>query len=605
MEQVRCLGCMKPKTSRPICEHCGWDETGGNSPHQLPAGTVLNRQYVVGRALGQGGFGITYLGWDLYLDIPIAIKEYYPNGMVSREPNNLVTAAHHGEAAVARFQKNRDRFLREAKALARFSDIPEIVHIRNFFQANGTAYIVMEYLNGINLREYIQRKGGKLTVPETFEILRPIMEALARVHDTGLIHRDISPENIMMLARGGAKLLDFGSVRDIPDASAAMTSTEPVVKPNFAPVEQYQRRGNLGPWTDVYALCATIYHCLTGQNPVDAPTRMIRFTDMDWDQIPGLTPRQAEALRRGSALMPQDRISSVRELAQQLFDAPAQPLPPGPEPGTPPATPDLPGQPSSTVIQSAGDNVPSRRIPLLLLALLLSAALVAVYFTVHIWTGPSCESPRTCLICGKATDDPALGHDWVRDQCGIPHTCARCGKTEGEVLNHFWMDANCEQPRRCIRCGAQEGEALGHTWQDATYDLPQTCTRCGATEGQVLGYIGDVGGSWSDKNMYFTGSPVPVYELDQTLTDCIHMLFHIQVEAESGDPYTEWTAFGRKPDGTWIQLGSFELTEDTMAIPLDFSTPVTIDAISAAFLTPRSGNYTVSVALSDVQVLVD
>jgi len=330
MAEARCYGCMKEKR-QPVCEHCGYDEKIQNASHQLPAGTVLKEQYLIGRVLGQGGFGITYLGWDMYLDIPVAIKEYYPNGAVMRESSvNMEVASCGGDIGV-RFRNNKERFLREAKMLARFSQVPEIVQIRNFFLANNTAYIVMEYVEGITLKQYVQKKGGKLSIQETFGILRPVMEALCKVHKSGLVHRDISPDNIMMLPGGGAKLLDFGAVRDVGDADAnkgLTKSTEAILKQGYAPIEQYQSRGSLGPWTDVYALCATIYYCLTGQVPPEAPERLLNEPELDIRSlVPELSKHQEAVLKRGMELRTEKRIASMDELCEELFrkEEPAKP----------------------------------------------------------------------------------------------------------------------------------------------------------------------------------------------------------------------------------------------------------------------------------------
>ena len=329
MEGKRCYGCMKLKKNSPVCEHCGYDERETNAPHQIPAGTVLKEQYLVGKALGQGGFGITYLGWDVYLDIPVAIKEYYPSGMVMRESSQSTTVACGAGEMGSRFQENRKRFLREAKALARFSNVPQIVQVNNYFLANNTAYIVMEYVEGITLKQHVKNHGGKLSAEETFGLLRPIIEALGKVHETGLVHRDISPDNIMLLPNGGVKLIDFGAVRDVQNADAEQPltkSTEAILKQGFAPIEQYQKRGSLGPWTDVYALCATIYYCLTGQVPPDAPERVLGEIAVDWAGIPGLTQQQAAALEQGMELFPKKRTQSMKALWEALYPKPAEPL---------------------------------------------------------------------------------------------------------------------------------------------------------------------------------------------------------------------------------------------------------------------------------------
>ena len=144
MEQKRCYGCLRMKGRETVCPHCGFDERTQNAPHQLPQGTVLRGQYLVGKVLGQGGFGITYLGWDRYLDIPVAIKEYYPTGAVMRKSLRDPSVTLCSGAERDRFQSCRDRFMREAKTLAKFSHVPEIVQVKNFFPENNTAYIVME-----------------------------------------------------------------------------------------------------------------------------------------------------------------------------------------------------------------------------------------------------------------------------------------------------------------------------------------------------------------------------------------------------------------------------------------------------------------------------
>ena len=347
MELHRCMGCMA-MTENEICEKCGWSDGRTNEPHQLPVGYVLHGQYRIGRVLGQGGFGITYLGWDDFLEIPVAIKEFFPNSMVNRECSMTTKVHCYTEQVTPQYVMSKERFLREAKALARFEDEPAIVRIRNFFQENDTAYIVMEYVRGTNLATYVNIRGGKLSPEETFRILRPIMEALDTVHKADLVHRDISPDNIMLHPRGGAKLLDFGAVRTVEGAEAGKElarSTEAILKHGFAPMEQYRSRGDLGPWTDEYALCATIWYCLTGRIPEEAPARMLEEVDIDWN-IPGLLPHQQAALKKGMALRAKDRFGTIRELIDALFNESAPisvefpvfpvPVPEAPKPPKPP-----------------------------------------------------------------------------------------------------------------------------------------------------------------------------------------------------------------------------------------------------------------------------
>ena len=318
----RCVGCMKIKTQSPVCEHCGYNENIPNYAHQLPIGTVLHGQYTVGKVLGQGGFGITYIGWDNSLDAPVGIKEFYPNSIVTRECVLSLDVHCAGKEAEGLFYHNRERFLREAKILAKLQNVPGIVRVQNLFAENNTAYIVMEYVEGIDLKHYIRMRNRVLSPEEAFAVFRPMMYALSKVHEAELVHRDISPDNIMIQTDGTAKLLDFGAAREVENAEVDKElprSTEAILKHGFAPMEQYQRRGTLGPWTDVYALCATMYYCLTGKVPADAPERIMGSDNVNWRQIPGLTEQQIQTLEKGLALLPENRIRTMKELHNGLF----------------------------------------------------------------------------------------------------------------------------------------------------------------------------------------------------------------------------------------------------------------------------------------------
>ena len=327
-----CISCQN-HIETPVCPHCGYPVQPQNEPHQLPVGTMLRGRYQVGRVLGQGGFGITYLGRDTLLETTVAIKEFYPSGMVNRRNDVSTRVECLTEKMAPHYARSKERFLREAKALVRFRSIPEVVDLLDFVEENDTAYIVMEYVRGVDLARYIQSKGGRLGVDETFRILRPVMEALAAVHKGDIVHRDISPDNIILDPMGGAKLLDFGAVRTVedPDLEKGLAkSTEAILKHGFAPIEQYNTRGSLGPWTDVYAMCATVWYCLTGSIPEEASIRVSEGTDPDWRSIPGLTEQQCAALEKGIAVRARDRFPTMDALTEALFGAPvpaAQPQP--------------------------------------------------------------------------------------------------------------------------------------------------------------------------------------------------------------------------------------------------------------------------------------
>ena len=340
MEDNRCPGCMEIKDGT-VCGHCGFDEEKQNEHHQLQIGTVLQEKYVVGRVLGQGGFGITYLCWNRYLERKVAIKEYYPSFLVERHTGFSTKVTCKSERMAESFAENRMRFLREAKLLAKLQDAPQIVSILDFFEANDTAYIVMEYLQGSDLKSYVRKKGGHLTPKETFSIMRPVMAALAQVHEAGLVHRDISPDNIMLQPDGSVKLMDFGAARSVnnPGVEKELTqATQAIVKHGFAPIEQYSAKGSIGPWTDEYALCATMYYCMTGAAPESVHDRIDEDKDIDWDRVEGLTEKQRQILRKGMEIRAKDRYRSIRELMADLFEQTVV-IPQPPEPPQPPKTP--------------------------------------------------------------------------------------------------------------------------------------------------------------------------------------------------------------------------------------------------------------------------
>jgi len=235
--------------------------------HALAKGTRLN-QYEVMNILGAGGFGITYMARDTTLDTTVAIKEYLPGDFAVRQGGSQITAK--SSLSQGDFDWGLDRFLAEARTLARFRH-PNIVRVNQIFQANNTAYLVMEYAKGQSLDDLLQ-KSGPLTEEQTKEVLLPILDGLKRVHEQGFLHRDIKPGNIIIRDEGGAVLIDFGAARQaIETRSQAITS---IVTEGYAPLEQYDGMGNQGPWTDIYALGAVAYKCLTGNKPPSATLRV-------------------------------------------------------------------------------------------------------------------------------------------------------------------------------------------------------------------------------------------------------------------------------------------------------------------------------------------
>ncbi len=313
-----CYHCMEELTPSGFCPSCGRQSTPDNYPHHLQPGTLLNNKYLVGNCLGEGGFGITYIGRDLTLDIKVAIKEYYPNGYVNRNntATQLVTATSAQQRQV--FEQGKDRFLMEARSLARFIGEPGIVDVRDYFEANNTAYIIMEYLDGINLSAYI-KKHGRMEPETAFKMMLPIMESLQRIHQEGIVHRDISPENIMMTRKNKMVLMDFGSARYYSNKEKQMSV---MLKEGYAPEEQYRKNGNQGPWTDVYGLCATLYRCITGVIPTDALDRM-RTDDLKKPSQLGVQISQPleTVLMYGLAVFQENRCHDMAELTSMTQKA--------------------------------------------------------------------------------------------------------------------------------------------------------------------------------------------------------------------------------------------------------------------------------------------
>lgn len=306
----------------------------------LSVNTILAGKYLVGPVLGQGGFGITYMGYDLNMDTRIAIKEYFPVELVSRDTTTMHgdrVLSLSGEKSVT-YQQGLKKYVAEAQSVSQFSEVPGVVSVKDFFYENETAYIVMEYIEGISLKDYLKEKGGRLPEEETLSIMKPVLEALVRVHAAGIIHRDISPDNIMLTFEENqiksVKLIDFGAAR--MTAKNDQKSLTIILKHGYAPEEQYRTHGEQGPWTDVYAVCAVMYRMLTGETPVPAMDRMFKdelksFEEHGFEVKAALNQGNADkkaivsqntaaAILKGLAVKKDDRMQSMRDLIAALYD---------------------------------------------------------------------------------------------------------------------------------------------------------------------------------------------------------------------------------------------------------------------------------------------
>lgn len=314
-----CLFCFGTLDNNRVCLSCHKRADDSPAPpHHLPQRTMLSDRYLIYKSLGEGGFGITYLAWDVSCGLKVAIKEYYPSGYVNRMPrsNQVIINAKQNQAASNRGLK---RFIDEAKTLAKIKNLPGIVSVRDFFSANGTAYIVMEYLDGISLKKYLQRKGGKVPCDEILTILRPVMDSLVSVHKLGLIHRDISPDNIIITKNNEVKLIDFGAAKQ---SNLDGKSLSIVLKQGFAPEEQYRTHGEQGPWTDIYALGVTIYYAVTGALPPESIQRLYKDTIMRPSEKGAvISPTQESALMKSLAVYARHRYQDVTQMITGLYGA--------------------------------------------------------------------------------------------------------------------------------------------------------------------------------------------------------------------------------------------------------------------------------------------
>ena len=270
-----CLNCLNTyEEGVKVCPHCGL----GNWKYQaaekaLELGTMLKSRYKIGTVIGDGGFGITYRAVDMNTGKGVAVKEFYPREVVARSSMDHTTVKLVNRDNTAQFQKGLNSFLEEANGLARFNNTDKIVNVYDFFEQNGTAYIVMEYLRGKPLSRYAKDHGGKISVSAAINVIMKMCEALSYVHGAGMVHRDISPDNIFVEKTGKIKLIDFGAARESYGNEEKTLSI--VLKPNYAPPEQFRKKSRQGPWTDVYALGATVYKLLTGRTPDQAIDRIM------------------------------------------------------------------------------------------------------------------------------------------------------------------------------------------------------------------------------------------------------------------------------------------------------------------------------------------
>ena len=494
---MTCGNCFKEIINEEgFCPSCGYDNAKNREayPLALPAGSILYGRYIIGKVLGQGGFGITYLAQDYQTKDYVAIKEFFPGSMATRTGTTVVPySGTQGE----NFTYGRTTFLDEAKTMAEFNGNPNIAGVQVYFEENGTAYFVMEYLDGCSFGDYISNHGGRLSWVDTARIMLPVIKVLGQIHEKGVIHRDVAPDNIYITKDGTVKLLDFGAARH--SLGNVSQSLDVVIKHGFAPKEQYSRRGRQGPYTDVYAVCATIYYALTGVKPDESIDRA------EEDTLPPPTILGAkisepleDVIMKGLSVDAKDRYQSAVELSAALTGQKGQA-----KTGTNDAAkPKETDKSKSTVhtkddsSESSGEekrqeNEKKRKIIPAVCALVLCFVL---FWFVHPhkygdWVTtvePSCEATgikeRECFCGHKETETiKKMGHFEVTDP-GFSATCAREGLTDGVHCERCGKEIKQQQIIKKLEHELVKQPAVAATCTDNGYTEGYSCRNCDYVE---------------------------------------------------------------------------------------------------------------------------
>ena len=591
---IYCYNCMKPiGTGTVVCPHCGQAVRMNVPAHQLRPGTLLRGRYLIGRALGQGGFGITYIGLDTTLDLRVAVKEYYPNGYSNR--NHEVTDTVSITASDDGFyEKGKTQFLSEAKTLARFYEEPGIVSVHDFFEANNTAYIVMEYLDGITFKNLVA-SGKRFSGDELAAIMKPLITALDKVHEQGIIHRDISPDNIILLPDKKIKLLDFGAAREV----SGDKSISVMLKPGYAPEEQYRSKGRQGPWTDVYALCATMYYCLTGVRPEESVERAMN-PDSELKRPSALgafiKAAQENAILHGMSVHAADRYQSMKELGDALYDT--------------------------------GGDKPPRRL-LWIAALLAVLALTgAAYFLIN--------RPSDTGNAVQSTPPPVTESSLPAEALVHEEELEVIPASTPEVIPEVTPEPETEEQRylRAAEAGDAaamsnlgtlyyQGNGVAQDYQQALKWFLEAERSGNSAVQYILGYMYEMGfgteknisqasdwyqkaaengdadaverlaalqtsglltGEWGDTEAIHNGTTAAFY-LDEPVLNCGELVMTLRIASYEGYPFGDWYLYLLDMQGNWTHEALFKIDKNqadgrTVTYNLVFESPKSFQAVA-------------------------
>ena len=314
----RCFACFQTYENHfSVCPHCGCVENPYPvEPVHLVPGTVLAGRYLIGHAEGAGGFGIVYKAYDLKLETVVAVKEFFVSRMVTRAPGtkNLIIS----KKSQLEYQYRKERFLAEARNMAKFGAHRSIPNVFEFFEENNTAYIVMELLTGVPLNEYLSQHKGKVDVDFALLIANEVGVALKSLHEQNIIHRDVAPDNIYICSGKEIKikLMDLGAAK-LADSTDEVIDI--ILKPGYSPFEQYENSKNIGPWSDIYALGATLYVMLTGVKPDESTNRKIKDEVMAPHFInPMISDNLSNAIMKAMAVDKHMRFKTVSEFLEAI-----------------------------------------------------------------------------------------------------------------------------------------------------------------------------------------------------------------------------------------------------------------------------------------------
>lgn len=316
-----CPGCMQHlKDSNITCPHCGYPEKHLTVKDSLPVFSILAGKYLLGAPLGKGGFGITYIAMHLPDEKIVAIKEFFPANLAVRDTDNETVVPADDTKAVY-YRTGMKSFSEEGRILYLLPDIEHVVHVAEQIQANNTTYLVMEYVPGISLKKYMKQQQKLFSEQETLTLMQPILIALQAMHQKGILHRDISPENLMLSPDNTLTLIDFGAARTFSRSDDDNLTV--ILKRGYAPEEQYHSNSRQGPWTDLYAVCAVMYQMLTGILPQEASARAEEDHLTPISRIEGLSlsPSTCAALEKGLQMDPMERYPDIGALMKVLYPA--------------------------------------------------------------------------------------------------------------------------------------------------------------------------------------------------------------------------------------------------------------------------------------------